>query len=150
MKQDEIEYIEHDAVVTGVDSSRNQITVRLTDTAECGGCPAAKVCSGMKDTQKIVIPVKNADSFKKGEVVIVRGTEQMHRKAIMLATFIPCVCLIAIMTTIFLLTGNQLTAALGGLASMVVFFLLLYLFRNKVAHEFVFTVIRDSNNLPKP
>lgn len=141
---EEIEYIEHDAVVTDVDSMKRQITVGITDSAECGGCPAARLCAGMHDTQKIVIPVKDTSAFHKGDSVIIRGTEQMHRKAIMLATFIPCVCLIAIMVAIYLLTGgNQLLAALGGLLSMVVFFLALYLCRNRIAHEFNFSVFHN-------
>lgn len=145
----EIEYIEHDAVITDIDRSKQCITVRLIDSAECGGCPAAALCAGAKDTQKITIPVKDAASFSKGEEVVVRGTEQMHRKAIMLATFIPCVCLIAIMVGVFILTADQLLAALCGLGSMVVFFLLLYLCRNRIAHEFNFTVLpaeRLNNN----
>lgn len=137
----EIEYIEHDAVITEIDSVKQCITVRLTDTAECGGCPAAALCVGAKDTQKITIPVRNTADFRKGEVVVVRGTEQMHRKAIMLATFLPCVCLIAIMVIVFILTADQLLAALCGLGSMVLFFLLLYLCRNRIAHEFNFTVM---------
>lgn len=136
--QDLIELIEHDAVVKSVNLSDRTITVEITDREECSECPAARLCQASDKTTAIV-RVDDIKAYKPGDDVIVSGTEQMHRKAIMLATVIPCICLIVVMVLIYITTGSQLSAALGGIASMLFFFAALYLARHKIAHEFVFT-----------
>lgn len=138
-EQDLIELIEHDAVVKSIDRKARTVTVEITDHDECDQCPAARLCQA-SDKTTAIIPVSNVDSYKPGDNVIVSGTEQMHRKAILLATVIPCICLIAVMVLIYITTGSQLSAALGGLASMLFFFTALYMARHKIAHEFVFTI----------
>ena len=64
----------------------------------------------------------------------------MHRKAIFLATLFPCIILVAVMAAVFILTGSQGIAAVTGLAAMLLFFLILFLCRNKIAHEFQFQI----------
>lgn len=135
-------YIDHKGVVERVDSASGSIVVRISDEAECSECPAAVLCGstgGKGHTIKVETP--HASSYRKGDLVTVRGTEQMHHKAITIATVLPCIALVAVMTAIYLLTASQLAAALGGLAATVIFFVLLYLFRNKIAHEFIFRIV---------
>lgn len=137
------EYIDHHAIVEDVDTANDSVTVRIDNSSECGECPAASLCAGGGDTSgKLIIKTHHAASFRKGEEVIVRGTEQMHYKAVMLATVIPCIALVAVMLAVYLISGDQLTAALAGLCATVFFFLMLYLMRNKIAHEFSFTIMK--------
>ena len=91
----------------------------------------------------VEISVENPQAFKEGEFVTVRGSERLHRKAIMLVTVIPTVALIVIMIGIYLLTGSQVAACVSALGAMIVFFLGLYLMRDKLAHEFVFEIVKD-------
>lgn len=65
----------------------------------------------------------------------------MHRKAIMYATVLPCIALVAVMVAVYLLTLNQLAAALSGIGVMILFFFILWCSRNKIAHEFCFTIV---------
>ena len=58
----------------------------------------------------------------------------------MIATVIPSIALVAVMVIIYMLTADQTVAALGGIGSMIFFFVMLYLFRNRIAHEFSFTI----------
>ena len=147
-KNEKIEYIEHDATVESVDASVNLVTVVINDQEECGSCPAATLCSGGKGDNKVTVRTPHASSYAKGEEVIIRGTEQMHHRAVMLATVIPCIALVAVMTAIYLLTFNQLAAALGGLAATMFFFVMLYLFRNRLAHEFTFQILKRQTDKP--
>ena len=75
---------------------------------------------------------------------MVRGTEAIHRRAIMLATVIPCLGLVAVMAIVFILTLSSGLAALAGLGAMILFFLLLFVFRDKLAREFRFSVVRKA------
>ena len=72
-----------------------------------------------------------------------RGTEQMHHKAIMYATVLPCAFLVAVMVAVYLITFNQLAAALSGLGVTILFYVILWACRNKIAHEFVFSIVGE-------
>lgn len=139
-----IDFIEHSATVTETFPKRNAIEVRISDADGCGSCPAAALCrvSGEKGSL-LEIPTRSAGSYCPGEKVTVIGTERMHRRAIMLATVIPCIVLVAVMVIVFLLTFDQMLAALCGLGTMTAFFVILYFLRNKIAHEFSFTVRKN-------
>lgn len=137
--QNEIEFINHTGQITAIDPSTRVVTVKLIEEAECGECPAGKLCSNFSADKNVVeVEVPDTRLYKVGEFVNVKGSERLHRKAIMLATVIPSVILIAMMIGIYLLTGSQLAACLSALGAMIVFFVALYLLRNKLAHEFVF------------
>lgn len=143
---DSIDYIEHTAVVKSVDARKDSVKVAVSDANECDSCPAARLCGGATTKELIEIITPKAGSFREGENVLIKGTEQMEKRAIMLATVIPCICLVAIMVLVYLLTGNQGIAAVCGIGAMSFFFLMLYIFRNKVAHEFVFTISKIHND----
>lgn len=141
---EEIEYIDHDGRVSSINVKDKTITVSIIDHADCGGCPAGKLCNNFDpDKNIVVIPVARPDAYEVGDFVTVRGTERLHRKAIMIATVIPSIALVAVMIGIYLLTGSQLAACLSGLGAMILFFAGLYMMRNKIAHEFNFEVIKQ-------
>lgn len=137
-----IDHIRHSGVVEAVDNARRTVLVKLDEEGECGACPAARLCSASRDdgARSIEIPTQRPERFRRGMEVEVIGTEQMHRKAIMLATVLPCIALVAVMVAIYALTGSQPASALGGLGATMFFFTLLYLCRNRIAHEFNFTI----------
>lgn len=139
-----IEYIEHDGRITAIDKEKRTVTVTLVEDADCGECPAGKLCRNFTpDKNKVEIAVVNPGEYKVGEFVSVRGSERLHRKAIMIATVIPSLALLVVMIGIYLLTRSQLAACLSGIGAMLIFFFGLYLMRNKLAHEFVFEIIKQ-------
>lgn len=138
---EEREYIDHRGRITSIDNDKSTVTVSLLEEADCGGCPAGKLCSNFSPDKNVVtVHVADISQYKTGDFVVVRGTERLHRKAIMLATVIPSLALVAVMIGIYLLTGSQLAACLSALGAMIIFFLGLYLMRNRLAHEFVFEI----------
>lgn len=138
-----MDYIAHTGTVTRVEG--RTAMVRVADREEeCQDCPAARLCALSKgDTDLTPVEIPKRLSVKAGDKVEFHGTEQLHRKAIVIATVIPCILLIAVMTAVYILTGgNQLIACLCGLGTMVAFFLALWLLRNIIAHEFRFEITR--------
>lgn len=137
-----IEHIDHDGVVVAADNARKFVKVRLTDNDDCAGCPAATLCAASgDDSNEIIISTPCPEAFRKGDIVTVRGTEKMHRKAVVYATVFPCIILVAVMVAVYLLTFNQLAAALSGLGVMFLMFFLLWILRDRIAHEFSFTIV---------
>lgn len=142
--EEELEYINHKGRITAVNAEKRTVTVTLEEQADCGECPAHKLCNNFTPDKNVIeVPVESPSFYKEGEFVAVRGTERLHRKAIMLVTVIPTIALIVIMIGIYLLTGSQVAACVSALGAMIVFFLGLYLMRDKLAHEFVFEIVKD-------
>ncbi len=136
-----IEHIDHSAVVVSVDPSHNAVKVRIDDSGECGSCPAAAICGANGNASNLItVETPHAGRYRKDDIVTVRGTEKMHRKAIMYATVLPCIVLVAVMVAVYLLTFDQLAAALSGIGTMILFFIILWASRNKIAHEFSFEI----------
>lgn len=147
---EEIEYIDHNGRITGINPGKGTVTVTLLEEADCGACPAGKLCSNFTADKNVVeIKVASTADYKTGQFVAVRGTERLHRKAIMIVTVIPSLALIAVMIGIYLLTGSQLAACLSAIGAMLVFFTGLYLMRHKLAHEFTFEILPldEDNNI---
>lgn len=145
-----IEHVDHDAIVIAVEPSKDTVKVKIDDSDECGDCPAASLCQGAGQSENTIsILTPHASSYKKGDIVTIRGTEQMHRKAIMYATVLPCVALVVVMVAVYLLTFNQLAAALSGLGVTIAFYFMLWLCRNRIAHEFCFTIIDKPERVKK-
>ncbi len=136
------DHIDHSAVVVSVDPSSNTVKLRVNDASECGSCPASNLCRGNGEPSNLITVVTpHASTYRPDDIVTVRGTEQMHHRAIMYATVLPCIALVAVMVGVYLLTFNQLMAALCGLGTTVLFFIILWAMRNKIAHEFHFEII---------
>ena len=146
---EEIEYIEHDGRISAIDNEKNIVTVTFIDHADCGACPAHKLCNNFDgEKNKVDIPVSDCSKYHVGDFVNLRGTERLHRKAIMLATVIPSLAILVVMIGVYLLTANQLAACLSGIGAMLLFFGGLYLMRNKIAHEFTFEIVRIKEPTP--
>ena len=143
-----VDHIDDEGTVMRINIPEGTLKVKLEHGDDCGTCPAARLCNiaggGKSDTMEL--PVRHPERFHVGERVTLRGTEQMHRKAIMLCTVLPCIVLIAVMVAVYLLTFDQLAAALAGAGATVFFFIILYAMRNRIAHEFVFEVVKKEES----
>lgn len=136
-----VDEIVHRALVTEV--GRGYARVRISDQAECRGCAASALCGiGGKGSEKIDVQVPAGMHVRPGDKVEIAGTERLHQKAIRLLTVYPTLAIIAVMVGIYLLTANELAAALSALGVMVALCVILYLCRGRIAHEFVFTLRR--------
>lgn len=136
------DFIDHTGIVMAVDSKGGTMKVKLDNAGDCGDCPANKICEATGQTENTVtVTIPNGAAYKKGDIVTLRGTERLHHKAVMYATVLPCIALVAVMVAVYVVTFNQLAAALSGIGVTIVFYIGLWLCRNKIAHEFSFTIV---------
>ncbi len=136
-----LDYIEHPAIVVAVSKDKRTIDARLLGKIDCDSCPAANVCELSKSsnkTFKIVTPL--APQLKVGDKITVKGVETLPHIFLVVATVLPCIILIASMVIIFLLTFNQVLALSCGIGITLIIFILIWSSRNRVAHEFQFSV----------
>lgn len=131
--------IEHDGVVESV--TKGIATVRITQRTACVGCHALGACPASESTVKIIEAVvpKHIHCVA-GQSVKVVGSRRTGFLAVLLACVVPF-CLIA--TTLALCTLFTSNDALSGsiaLGTLLPYFFVLYLLRNKLKHKLTFYV----------
>ena len=116
-------------------------TVAILQHGACSECHAAGLC-GMSDIAEkaIEVPTDPHASYGVGDEVSVVLKASMGMKAVYLAYLIPLVVLMAVILGLNALGVGELGAALSGVGAIAVYYLVLYLFRNRLKNEYIFTI----------
>lgn len=116
-------------------------TVAILQHGACAQCHAAGLC-GMGDVAEkaVEVPTDPYASYKVGDEVEVILKASMGMKAVYLAYLIPLVVLLAVILGLIGLGVGEVPAGLSGMAAVGVYYLLLWLFREKLQNEYIFTI----------
>ncbi len=116
-------------------------TVSILQHSACGECHAAGLC-GMADmAEKTVdVPTDPYAFHSVGDQVEVLLKASMGMKAVWLCYAIPLVVLLGTVLLLTALHVPEVPAGLTGIAAIGLYYLLLYLFRNKLKNEYIFTI----------
>lgn len=116
-------------------------TVSILQHAACGECHAAGLC-GMADLAEktVEVPTDPYASYSVGDEVEVVLKASMGMKAVWLAYMIPLVVLLAVILGLVALGVGEVPAGLAGIGAVAVYYLLLWLFRDRFKNEYVFTI----------
>lgn len=129
--------LEHRATVEYVEGDR--IDVRLHVEGACATCRAAKAC-GMGDSEDKVISLLTASAgqYAVGEEIIVSIERRMGIKAATYAYIIPFFIMIAVLFVLFGVGATETVAGLSSLGALVLYYVVLRCFRNRIEKEIVF------------
>ena len=131
--------IKHRGIVESIDGTH--IQVRIVQTSACSGCSIKGHCNASESKDKLIdVYDKGASAYRKGQDVMVYGTTSMGMKAVLLAFGVPFVVLFVALYATLQITGNELTAALVGLAALVPYYLIIYICRGKLSRKFLFMI----------
>ena len=100
-------------------------TVRIVSHSACSECHAAGLCGLSEYTEKAI------------EVVL---KASMGFKAVWLAYFLPLVVLLAVALGLIALGVGEVAAGLAGLGAVALYYLVLWLFRDRLRNEYIFTI----------
>ena len=116
-------------------------TVAILQHGACAECHAAGLC-GMSDLAEkaIEVPTDPYATYGVGDEVSVVLKASMGMKAVWLAYFIPLLVLLAVILGLIGLGVAEVPAALSGLGAIALYYLLLYLFRDRLKNEYIFTI----------
>ena len=116
-------------------------TVSILQEGACASCHAAGLC-GMADLAEkaVEVPTDLHHPHAVGEEVNVALMASMGMKAVWLAYFIPLLLLLAVILGLIGLGVAEVPAALAGIGTLAVYYLLLYLFRDKLRNDYIFTI----------
>lgn len=137
------EKIKHSGVVESVDG--DCMRVRILQTSACAGCKAASFCNASEKKEKIidVYDKHSISGHKKGDNVVVTGSLDTGRKAVMIGFGIPFIVLVAVLAITYQLSHSEPLAALVSIAALVPYYFIVYLLRDKLRRDFSFEVEDD-------
>ena len=130
---------------TIIEISEGNIKVEIINKSMCAACHAKGFCSA-GDTKDKVIDVAcfNNGEYAVGDEVEVTMKRSMGFKAVWISYVIPLAILLIFLLTLQGLGLSELHAGLAAAAAVCVYYLVVYLFRDKIADKFVFTIAKNN------
>ena len=116
-------------------------TVAIEQHSACSACHAAGLC-GMADVAEKAVELATNPyaSYKVGDEVDLVLKASMGMKAVWLAYFIPLLVLLAVILGLIALGVGEVAAGLSGIGATGVYYVRLWLFRDRLSNEYVFTI----------
>ncbi|MDR1526255.1 MAG: SoxR reducing system RseC family protein [Dysgonamonadaceae bacterium] len=130
--------ITYRGVVTKVHSGILQIEIH--DETACDACSAQKSCcmSGARE-KRMDIPFTSGD-YRPGDTVTVAGKASTGLWAVCIAFVLPMALMAVLLPVASSMGLHEHQAAFVSLAALVLYYLGIYLFRNKFKQTFTFTI----------
>ena len=116
-------------------------TVEIISSSACSACHASGICGMSEYTKKAIeVPTRAWDSYEPGQEVNVVLKASMGHKAVWLAYVAPLCVLLAVLLGSLGLGAGELAACLGAIGGVAVYYLFLWLFKDRLRNEYVFAI----------
>lgn len=137
--------IEHEGVIKAINPQF--IDVEIINKSMCSACHAKSACT-MSDQSAKLIRVNNfyGAKFEEGENVLVVMKRTMGLRAVWISYAIPLIILLILLLSLPYLNLNELQSALIAVLGVAVYYFGIYLFRDKIAEEFTFTIEKHNKH----
>lgn len=133
--------VRHSGIVKEI--SPEKITVEILNKSMCAACHAKSMCS-MSDMEVKIITVYPPfpARFETGEEVEVIMKRTLGFRAVWISYIIPLAILLILLVSLRSLNLNDLQAGLLSILSVGVYYGVIYLFRDRIAKKFTFTIAK--------
>ncbi len=116
-------------------------SVEIVSMSACAECHAKNFCGVADEKVKIImVPTDPYTEYEVGDEVMVLLKRTMGWKGVWLGYVIPLVILLILLLSLSAVNVHELWAGLGAIAGVGVYYLILALFRNRLAKDFVFYI----------
>jgi len=134
-----IDRIEHEGVIIGIDS--DFISVEILSQSACSSCNAKSMCS-MSEVKAKIIQVENRgfNLYEKGERVNVLLKRSLGFRALWISYLIPLVIALVLLVVLSTVSVDELLMGLSVLAIIALYYFVVYLLRDKIKKDFIFTI----------
>ena len=130
--------IEHTGIIDTI--TGQTIRVKFTVTSACSSCHAKGLCSASEMREKEISIPRGRTSYEAGEEVMIVIRTGQGIKAVAWGYLYPFLLLLTLLL-VFSATGmNELKAGIFSLASLVPYYSLLFLFRDRINRQFNFSI----------
>ena len=134
--------ISHSGIVESV--AEGCVKVRILQTSACAACKVASHCNASDKKVKIIeVFCDDAASYQIGQEVRVTASRQVAANALLLSFGLPFLLLMLILIVTLKLSGNEGIAAIAAIASLVPYYLVLWLFKDRIRQRLAFALERN-------
>jgi len=123
--------------VKRTDSSSS--TVIITTTSACSGCHAEGMCT-LSGKEEKIIEVTGSYNLSPGDIVTVRMKKSMGYNALFLGYILPLIVVILTLILLISISVPEGWAGLGTILVLLPYYIILWLFRNRINSKFSFTI----------
>lgn len=129
--------IEHSGIVKF--AGNNYAIVDIVSHPACAGCMASGICdlSGQKNKE---IRTENNNEVKAGDRVLVVMRQSSGFRALFLGYLLPFIIVMFILITMLSLSFSEPVSGLTALLSLVPYYVIIYLKKEKIGKSFSFTI----------
>ena len=133
------ELISHKGKV--ISSGQGIISVEIVSESACSACHAAGLCGMSESRKKIVeVPAVRGKDYSVGQEVEVCLAPKTGLKAVLLSYAIPAMILLILILSLPLIGLGELAGGLLAVAGVALYYLMLYLFKGRLAGEYEFYI----------
>ena len=131
--------IRHSGVVELIEDGC--VHVRIVQSSACAACKVAGYCNAAESKEKIIDVFTDAvGKYTVGQPVVVSTSGSVAVKALLWGFGMPFVVLVAVLFATWMLTANEGLSALCALAALVPYYMVLWLFRDKMREQLTFEI----------
>lgn len=113
-------------------------SVRINSQSACAACHAKGACTAADQEEKVMTVPTGGLSFRAGEQVRVSIAKKTGLRAVAFGYVYPFLVLMTILVTLTAAGVSELQAGIWSLASIVPYYLVIYLLRNRISNVFTF------------
>ena len=111
----------------------------------CAACHAKGFCTTGDTKDKIIdVAYFNRGEYSVGDSVVVTMRRSMGFKAVWISYVIPLLILLIFLLTLHSLGFGELLAGLSSVLAVGVYYLVVYLLRDRISTDFVFTIAKNN------
>ena len=131
--------VDHEGVVTSI--TPTDICVEILNKSMCAACHAKSACT-MSDMSVKQIQVRRTlkDDFQVGEEVLVVMKKSLGLRAVWISYVVPLIILMILLLSLPYLNFSELASGLIAALGVCIYYIGVYLFRDKLAKEFTFAI----------
>lgn len=132
--------ISHSGVIDRIEGERVQ--VRIVQTSACAACKVAGYCNAAESKEKIVDVFcdSSAKNLTVGQPVTVTASGQVATRALLWGFGLPFLLMVSVLIVVLKWTGHEGVAALSGLGVLVPYYIMLWLFRDRMREQLAFSL----------
>ncbi len=122
-------------------------TVQIIVSSACSACHAKGLCGMSEDEEKVImVPTDPYTVYQVGDEVQVLTKISMGLKAVWISYVIPLLILMILILSLSSVIGNEVVVGLVSVAGVALYYLSIWLLRDRLADEFVFYIKEQQLN----
>ncbi len=131
--------IAHDGKI--VEITPEFTSVEIIASSACSSCHAKGMCGVSEEERKVImLPTDPYASWEEGDNVRVFMKKSMGLKAVWISYVIPLAVLMILILSLSPVIGNEPLRGLAAIAGVAGYYLFVWIFRDRLADEFVFYI----------